>query len=218
MSGLLLILRHGETALNRERRFSSHTDTDLNRAGRLQAEAAALEVGHLNIASVFSSPARRARQTAAPLLTRPAPRHPELVVDDRLRELDFGPFEGLTAPEILQSEAAGAFRSWQGAENPEFLDGAETFADAAARAEAVFTAIQGGEPGARVIITHSHIGRILLARCVLDVAVDRYRRLRLDNGRFVVVRLEDTLPRILAFNTTHLDEVIRREREERCHY
>ena len=61
----LLLLRHAETDWNRERRYQGWTDTDLSEVGRGQAEAAGRLLARQPLAAVWSSPLRRARDTAA---------------------------------------------------------------------------------------------------------------------------------------------------------
>ena len=56
MSLRLLLLRHGETAWNRERRYQGWTDTPLSAEGLLQAEAAARELKEHAFAAVYASP------------------------------------------------------------------------------------------------------------------------------------------------------------------
>src|SRR6266581_991785 len=64
MSLRLLLLRHGETAWNRERRYQGWTDTPLSTTGLQQAEAAARELKEHAFAAVYSSPLQQARDTA----------------------------------------------------------------------------------------------------------------------------------------------------------
>ena len=61
----LLLLRHAETDWNREGRYQGWTDTDLSELGRGQAEAASRLLARQPLAAVWSSPLRRARDTAA---------------------------------------------------------------------------------------------------------------------------------------------------------
>src|SRR5262250_96750 len=67
MSLRVLLLRHAETAWNRERRYQGWTDTPLSAAGLQQAEAAARELKEHPFVAVYSSPLQRARETAAPI-------------------------------------------------------------------------------------------------------------------------------------------------------
>jgi probable phosphoglycerate mutase len=93
----LLLVRHGETDWNRERRFQGHADPGLNDAGREQARALAEELATEPVAAVYTSDLRRALETAEIVAARlglePAPLA-------GLREVDVGELTGLTLAEI----------------------------------------------------------------------------------------------------------------------
>ncbi|MEU4574692.1 bifunctional RNase H/acid phosphatase [Nonomuraea sp. NPDC023979] len=95
----LLLLRHGETPLSVERRFSGLGDAELTPNGHAQAEAAAARLSRApyRLDAVVSSPLTRARQTAEAVAGRTGL---SVEVDDDLREVDFGAWEGLTFTEV----------------------------------------------------------------------------------------------------------------------
>ncbi|GAB0101429.1 hypothetical protein JMUB6875_03930 [Nocardia sp. JMUB6875] len=96
----LLLVRHGETALTPERRFSGSggSDPELSATGRRQAEAVAGVLATLGpVHAVVSSPLRRCRETAAATAGKLGL---EVQVAAGLREADFGVWEGLTFAEI----------------------------------------------------------------------------------------------------------------------
>lgn len=95
----LLLLRHAETDWNRERRYQGWTDTDLSAVGRAQAEAAARALAGRPLAAVYSSPLKRARETASAIA---APHGLSVVEHSAFMEMRFGGWEGLTAPEIAE--------------------------------------------------------------------------------------------------------------------
>lgn len=92
----LVVLRHGETAWNAERRFQGHADTPLNERGRRQAEAAARRLAHFEFDAVYSSPLRRAFDTAR--LVAPGR---EIITDPRLMEINVGSWAGRTRDEVI---------------------------------------------------------------------------------------------------------------------
>ena len=93
----LIVIRHGETAWNRERRMQGTTDTPLSDVGRAQARALGQRLADRGFAALYSSDLARARDTAR-VIAEHAKR--DLVTDPRLKERRFGIFEGLTAAEI----------------------------------------------------------------------------------------------------------------------
>jgi broad specificity phosphatase PhoE/ribonuclease HI len=93
----LLLLRHGETPLSAERRFSGRGDPELTPRGLAQARAAAARLASYDVSAVVSSPLRRAMQTAAAVAEVAGV---DVVVDDGFIETDFGVWEGRTFGEI----------------------------------------------------------------------------------------------------------------------
>jgi probable phosphoglycerate mutase len=95
----ILLIRHGETDWNLERRLQGHLDIPLNQVGERQAQALARSLDGVALDAVFSSDLQRARQTAAPLA---ADRNLSLRLDAGLRERCYGALEGLRYPEAAQ--------------------------------------------------------------------------------------------------------------------
>ncbi|MEU4226154.1 bifunctional RNase H/acid phosphatase [Nonomuraea sp. NPDC026600] len=95
----LLLLRHGETPLSVERRFSGLGDAELTANGLAQAAAAAERLSRepYRLDAIVSSPLKRARQTAEAVAQRTGL---GVEVDDDLREADFGAWEGHTFTEV----------------------------------------------------------------------------------------------------------------------
>jgi broad specificity phosphatase PhoE/ribonuclease HI len=97
-----LLLRHGETALTPEKRFSGSGggDPDLSETGRLQARRAAASFAAAGtVQAIVSSPLARCRQTAEAVASR---LRLDVRIDEGLRETDFGSFEGLTFAEVRE--------------------------------------------------------------------------------------------------------------------
>jgi len=93
----LVLIRHGETAWNRDRRMQGQTDTPLSDEGRAQARALGARLASARFAALYSSDLARAMDTARCVADSTG--H-DIVADARLRERAFGIFEGLTAAEI----------------------------------------------------------------------------------------------------------------------
>ncbi|MEO9323573.1 histidine phosphatase family protein [Nocardioides sp. C4-1] len=101
MTRTLVLLRHGRTAFNHERRLQGQLDVGLDDVGRAQAEAVAPAVAALSPAVVWSSDLERTRQTVAPVA---AACGLEVTFDARLREFGFGPYEGLTHDDLADRD------------------------------------------------------------------------------------------------------------------
>ncbi|WP_290690155.1 MULTISPECIES: histidine phosphatase family protein [unclassified Haematobacter] len=152
----LLILRHGETFWNRERRMQGRQDSALTPAGKAQAVAIhrLLQANRRDWRGwrFLSSPLGRALDTAEIAL---APLGPVEVEPD-LREIGMGAWEGLTLEEIAHRWPASATLSnplaWYAA-----APGGEPLAHLRARAEAVLTRLDGPA----VLVTHGFFSRYL---------------------------------------------------------
>ncbi|SFA92596.1 probable phosphoglycerate mutase [Collimonas sp. OK607] len=95
----ILLIRHGETDWNLERRLQGHLDIQLNPVGQRQAQALAASLDGVALDAIFSSDLQRAQQTAAPLA---AARGMPLQLATGLRERCYGALEGLRYPEAAE--------------------------------------------------------------------------------------------------------------------
>ncbi|MFI0257665.1 bifunctional RNase H/acid phosphatase [Streptomyces sp. NPDC017056] len=126
-----VLLRHGETALTPQKRFSGSggSDPELSQAGHRQAEAvAAALAARGTIQAVVSSPLKRCRQTAETVAARLGL---DVRTDEGLRETDFGAWEGLTFAEV-QERHPEDMAAWLGSAKAAPTDG-ESFAAVARR-------------------------------------------------------------------------------------
>lgn len=97
----LWLVRHGETVWNASRRWQGHSDVPLSDVGRAQALRLRRPLGDLAFDAVWTSDLARARETAEIAL----PGTP-LSVDERLREMHFGRWEGRTFAELSPEDQA----------------------------------------------------------------------------------------------------------------
>lgn len=154
-------MRHGVTDHNASTIWQGHLDTALNATGQAQAHAAARALARLEPVFVRSSDLRRARHTAEAIA---AGCGLELQIDERLREIHVGQWQGMA-----QEEVAERFPdTWEainlGKDLPRGLDG-ETVADVVRRARpALDDAIAALPEGATgLLITHGVTARALVA-------------------------------------------------------
>ena len=106
----LLLARHGETDWNRDHRWQGHSDPPLNETGRRQAAALAAQLTDLD--AIYSSDTERAHETAGIVAER---LDLPVTTDERLREVSFGDWEGLTRAEI-DARFADGFTRWASGE------------------------------------------------------------------------------------------------------
>jgi broad specificity phosphatase PhoE len=152
---MLVLVRHGRTAWNRDHRLVGRTDVDLDDVGRDQARRCARQLGAVR--ELRTSPLRRARETAALLEVRSDP-----VVDEAFIELDYGAYEGRTLDEVdpgfwrqVHDEPA---TQWPGGES---LADVQRRVDAAC--EALFAAPGEGARADGDVVVVSHVSPIKAA-------------------------------------------------------
>jgi alpha-ribazole phosphatase len=154
----LVLIRHCEPDGSMRGRSYGALDVSLSRAGHEQARAVAGALQGIRLDAVFSSPLRRALETAAPFARA---RGLEPVVHEGLRELSFGAIEGLSYDEIAR-ERPELFESWMNdPTGTRFPDG-ESFGDLRERALAAAQAIRAEHESA-AIVAHGGITRAILA-------------------------------------------------------
>lgn len=173
MSRTLLLVRHGETAWNREGRFQGHTDIPLSDVGRGQARAlrARLETAeHAHLyddgqTAIVSSDLQRARETAEIAFGRAGRM---LHVRRDLREFCYGVFEGHTRLEI-DERFPGEWAAWLTGDRQLAVQGGESRAAVHARAHAAIEDLLVRMPQRYIVVVgHGGVMRQLLSSCFAD--------------------------------------------------
>lgn len=90
----IYVIRHGETSYNAAGRLQGSTDAPLNENGRELAVITGKALSDVRFDKVYSSPLDRAYETAALLLKYNRHPTPQIITDDRLREINLGSWEG----------------------------------------------------------------------------------------------------------------------------
>lgn len=179
----IVLVRHGETDWNAERRVQGHADPSLNERGREQARVLAQTMNGETFDAVYSSDLRRARETAD-ILVGAAGLPP--VLDPDLREAEMGSWSGLTVDDIQHRFPEQWARRRAGEQGH---DG-ETRAEVAERVLAAMRRIATAHPGGRVLVV-SHGGAI---RAVCMAAEPAILRDGFPNCDVVRIRVEgDTI-------------------------
>ena len=172
----LLLLRHGQTELSAQRRYSGRGNPALNDVGRRQAGAAARYLAQRGgIAAVLSSPLQRAYDTAAAAAKALGL---DMTVDDDLIETDFGAWDGLTFAEAAERDPELHTR-WLG-NTSTTPPGGESFDEVLDRVLRVRERIIAAHQGSTVLVV-SHVTPIkMLLALALDAGPGILYRLHLD--------------------------------------
>jgi len=212
----ILLVRHGETAWNREGRYQGRTDIPLSETGVEQVCALRDRLAQIPIAIAVSSPLSRARTTAETIVAGRA----ALELDAGLVEISHGTWEGQLASDVERAHAEmfGVWRSAPGRDAPAG-PGAETLGDVEARAWPVLEKLCSRlAPDAVALVTaHDAVNRVLLCKilgvplthvwkfrqspCALNVlagtSIDDLAVVRLNDSDHVAPLLADVAHRAL---------------------
>jgi broad specificity phosphatase PhoE/ribonuclease HI len=174
----LLLVRHGETAMTAEKRYSGRGDVPLSEQGEAQAMAAAARVAGITggVAAVVSSPLQRCRRTAELIAAELG--GPAVTVLPELIECDFGEWEGRTFAEVRE-RWPGELTAWLGSTSVA-PPGGESFQAVAKRARAALATLRTAYPKSAVVVV-SHVSPIkLILRDALAASDAFLHRLYLD--------------------------------------
>ena len=154
----ILLIRHGETDWNVEKRLQGHTDIDLNREGVRQVAALGRALLDEPLDAIFSSDLKRAWATAQGIAI---PRGMNVQLNKGLRERCFGAFEGMLHPEIHARYPEG-YAAWKrrdiDARYPPGEFHAETLREFSARAIAAITSLAETSGHKKIaIVTHGGV-------------------------------------------------------------
>ncbi len=172
----MLLLRHGQTELSRQRRYSGRGNPELTDTGREQADAAARYLAERGgVEAVITSPLQRSYDTAAAAAKALGL---EVTVDDDLIETDFGAWEGLTFREAAERDP-DLHLQWL--RNTSLRPpGGESFDDVQQRVQRARNRIIADHGGSTVLVV-SHVTPIkTMLRLALDAGTSILQRLHLD--------------------------------------
>lgn len=195
----LLLARHGQSEWHHDNRYVSTTDISLDKTGHHQAQILARRVSQEGLDLVLCSPLKRALETARPA-AEACGMEPE--TDERLRELDFGEWEGKTLSEIRQEDPEMARLFEESAENG--FPGGEPLQEGAERVLEVYTDLYRSYAGQTVlVVAHNTLLRLSLCR-MLGIELGQYRRRlpRVVNGAMSEVHFGEEGGALYSFNDT----------------
>ncbi|WP_327236847.1 bifunctional RNase H/acid phosphatase [Streptomyces sp. NBC_01317] len=181
-----VLLRHGETALTPSKRFSGSggTDPELSPVGRRQAEAAAAAfAARGTIQDIVSSPLLRCRETAQAAADRLGL---DVVIEDDLRETDFGAWEGMSFAEVRE-RYPDDLAAWLSSPKVAPTGGGESFATVGRRVAAARDRLLGRYAG-RTVLVVTHVTPVKeLVRLALGAPPESLFRMELSAASVSVV-------------------------------
>ncbi|MET3381989.1 histidine phosphatase family protein [Variovorax paradoxus] len=184
----LILIRHGETAWNRELRFQGHADVPLNDIGHEQARRLGLRLaGETAVQHIISSDLMRAQQTAAPAASQLSL---PVVTSAGLREQFFGVVEGMRSDEI-QSLHPRAWEEWLEFREDHAMPEGETAREFHTRIIAALGSIAAAHKGQHLIVV-THGGVLdMVWRTARGLSLSGPRQSDIPNAGFNRIRIVD---------------------------
>jgi probable phosphoglycerate mutase len=184
----LILIRHGETAWNRELRFQGHADVPLNDIGHEQARRLGLRLaGETVVQHIISSDLMRAQQTAAPAASQLSL---PVVTSAGLREQFFGVVEGMRSDEI-QSLHPRAWEEWLEFREDHAMPEGETAREFHTRIIAALGSIAAAHKGQHLIVV-THGGVLdMVWRTARGLSLSGPRQSDIPNAGFNRIRIAD---------------------------
>lgn len=200
----LYLVRHGQTTWNLEKRTQGNKDSDLTPLGIKQAEILSHRLQNIELDAIFCSPLKRAYLTAEIIAKK---QNIEYTLDDRLREINFGLWEGLTEEEIIQNYPDN-FKLWRDQPHMAEIPNGETIEIAQKRMiDFVNSNILESDKKSFLVVSHSVTIRLLLLH-ILSMDLKHYYKLKQDNCAINLIELRTNGPVLIKYNDTcHMDEI-----------
>jgi broad specificity phosphatase PhoE len=171
-------VRHGETDLNRDRRFRGMSDAPLNEQGRLESRGAARLLSGLGVSAVHTSPVRRAVETAEIIAGELGA---NVVINEGFIDIDYGEWQGLTVEEV-QEKFGGTLDAWLSDPGGFTFPGGESMLDVRSRLEPALLGIVRDNPGGPVAaVSHLAVLKVCFI-LMMGVEFGWFWKLGLDNG------------------------------------
>lgn len=196
----LYLVRHGETELNLKKVYYGALDCDLTEKGVTQATSLTSLFEPLHLDRVYFSPLLRARRSAELLLgENPVPR----VADDRLRELNFGAWEGKRYDELQDDPVYAQWcDDWQHTRPP----GGESFADLACRSRAFYDNLMALEEDNVLVVAHHAVLQQLLCY-LLEEEAERCWHFSFDQGTYTYFEFSGDFAVLRGHNLHPLSDI-----------
>lgn len=192
----LILVRHGETECNKRDIWHGWDECALTERGQSQARAVAARLADEPIDVVYSSPSRRAFETATAI----AEQHGLIpLIEEGLRERNAGDLEGMAIPDVLAAHPT----IWEDRDADLWgwsPPGGETFAKVLARVRESVERLRARHEGQTVVIA-THMGPVRVLLCELaGIPIEETYKMSFPSTGMSIFDLEDESPRVVVLN------------------
>lgn len=191
----ILLIRHGQTDWNRDRRIMGRTDVPLNRTGRAEAKGLARALRDVRIDAVYTSPVLRAVQTAKLLLNG---RKRRVAHAHDMAEIDYGLWIGKTFDEVIPEKA---FHVYHKTPHKACPPGGEPMCDVYRRAVQFIEKIRRRHKKGRIaVVSHADVIKTILVH-YLGMDLNDLLKFRIDNASVSLLWFHKDRARVMAVNS-----------------
>jgi broad specificity phosphatase PhoE len=193
----LILARHGETSWNVEKVFRGRADVGLNDVGVRQAERLATYLSHWKLEAIYSSPLKRALDTANTVARY---QKATLRIAAGLTDIDFGKWQSLPETEVRRLYP-DLFDEWHNNPHKVRMPGGEGLEDVRMRAIEVVNSIISRHQGHVLLVSHRVVLKVLICH-LLGLDNSHFWNIRQDvcgitifdyaDARFVLTKHNDT--------------------------
>lgn len=190
----LLLVRHGQTAWNQERRIMGNLPVPLDATGRRQSQALARFLKKITLNACYTSPAARAVETAKIVMKG---RRVPMITAREVLEIDYGEWVGKRFDEVTNQPAYRLYHSTPKKSRP---PAGESMLEVRRRCVAFVERLKKRHRKGRVlVVSHADIIKTILTYC-LRLDLNDLQRFRIDNGSLTLLWFHDSFCRVLAVN------------------
>ena len=192
----LILVRHGETAWNKEGRFQGQSSVGLNEHGGGQARQIAKALITMKPTALYSSPLPRTLMTAQEISR-------EISIDvvevEGIKEVNLGELEGITGQK-MRSQYAEVYSAWRRDPAEVVFPGGESMRQLQERAWSAIEKIEKAHPGDVIVaVSHNFAIRSILCR-FLGLPLLRFHQLRVDLASISILQSNSSSRQILTIN------------------
>ncbi len=190
----IILIRHGQTDWNRDRRIMGHRPIPLNATGKKESALLAKALSDVEIDAIYTSPFIRAFQTARILSSG---RNVKLEKALEIAEIDYGQWVGRTFDEVSQEESFHVYHTHpKDAQAP----GGEKMISVATRAIGFIETLRKRHKRGRIlVVSHADVIKVILVN-YLKIDLNQILKLHIDNSSLSLLWFKENRVRVMAMN------------------
>ncbi len=199
MAGKIILIRHGETIWNKQRKCQGFSDIPLNETGKEQAALLATALKSVPLSAVYSSDLVRAKKTGDMV----AEQHKlKVVTDARFRELNQGDLEGSSLSDLL-ADHPDLLKKWLEKPADVKMPGGESMRTLQKRAAKAMKDIIENHLDETVCVVAHNLCILSIICDSINLDLNNFRKLKMDNASISILKHSGGGLSLITINDTH---------------